>query len=86
MKREMEKSAEMAEAARRAGEPGVEAEAGARGGGAVRGGWEAGGFRETAARVSRPRARLSHTRPGRSSPWQNLSAFIGAAVTLLIGY
>lgn len=32
------------------------------------------------------RSRRSHTRPGRSSPWQNLSAFIGASVTLLIGY
>lgn len=35
---------------------------------------------------SRTRACLSHTQPGRSSPWQNLSAFIGASVTLLIGY
>lgn len=81
----MEKAAEMAEAARRAAEKGLEVEAGA--GAGVRGGWEVGGCRETAAtRGSRTRACLSHTQPGRSSPWQNLSAFIGASVTLLIGY
>lgn len=80
---EMEKAAEMAEAARRAAEKGLEAEAGA----GVRGGWEVGGCRETAAaRGSRTRVCLSHTQPGRSFPWQNLSAFIGASVTLLIGY
>ena len=60
MKREMEKSAEMAEAARRAGEPGVEAEAGAgRGGGA---GWVGGGWlqRNGGEGLSAARSPLAH--------------------------
>lgn len=80
--REMVKSAEMAKEARRVERRGWRRRR-VRG---VRGGREAGGCREAAARGSQTRASLSHTRPGPSSPWQNLSAFIGAAVTLLIGY
>lgn len=79
----MENAAEMAEAARRAAETGRR-RGRVRGCGAGGGGWlrRSGGGGEGLW----TRARLSHTRPGRSSPWQNLSAFIGASVTLLIGY
>lgn len=83
-----EKCAAMAEAARRAGEPGVEAEAGAgRRGRAVRGGWEAGGCRETGGEgLSAARSPLTYPARTVFPLAKNLSAFIGAAVTLLIGY
>lgn len=53
----------------------------------MRGGWEAGGCRETGGEgLSAARSPLTH--PARSvfPLAKNLSAFIGAAVTLLIGY
>lgn len=54
--------------------------------GGVRDGWEVSDCRETPTQGSRLPTRLLHIQSGPSSPWQNLSSFIGAAVTLLIGY
>lgn len=54
--------------------------------GGVRERWAAGGCGETTTKDSRFPTRLLYTQPGQSSPWQNLGSFIGAAVTLLIGY
>lgn len=55
-----------------------------------RGGYQEGygkGGRRVAAERQRPRTLGSPlAQPGPSSPWQNLGSFIGAAVTLLIGY
>lgn len=56
----------MAEAARRAGEPGVEAEAGAEAGAGGAGGWEAGGCRETGGEGLSAAALASLTHPARS--------------------
>ena len=56
-------------------------------GGAVRGGWEAGGCRETGGEgLSAARSPLTHPARTVFPLAKNLSAFIGAAVTLLIGY